>query len=100
MQRNIATLFFLLLSSFSIYAQSEESTFEFNSAIELNNNFYDDGNQTYYSVDSDDYEILPRFESSGGLDNGGYIRVNDNISSVDVDEVFITKHGCLPIRSK
>ena len=87
MQRNIATLFFLLLSSFSIYAQSEESTFEFNSAGDLSSNFYNDGSQSYGS------ETLPRFESSGGLDNGGYIRVNDNSSSVDVDEVFITKQG-------
>ena len=63
------------------------STYEFNTSTELSDNFYDDGNQSYGS------ETLPRFEATGGLNNDGYIRINDNSSSVDVDEVFISKQG-------
>ncbi len=76
----------LIALTFKCVAQNT-STFEFNSASELSTNFYNDGNQTYGS------EILPRYESTGGLNNSGYIRINDNTSSKDVDETFISKQG-------
>ncbi len=62
------------------------STYEFNTSTELSNNFYDDGDQSYS-------ETLPRFQSTGGLNNSGYIKVNNDSNSEDVDEVFISKQG-------
>jgi hypothetical protein len=78
------TLVFILLGVLPFLGIAQNSsTYEFNTSTELSNNFYDDGDQSYS-------ETLPRFQSTGGLNNSGYIKVNNNSSSVDVDEVFIS----------
>ena len=80
-------LVFILLGALPFLGIAQTtSTYEFNTSTELSNNFYDDGDQSYS-------ETLPRFQSTGGLNNSGYIRVNNNSNSVDVDEVFISKQG-------
>lgn len=77
---------FFVSSLFHLLIAQNTSAIEFNSSSDLNN-FYTDGNQ------SNGGEILPRYETSGGLFNSGYLRVNDNNSSKDIDEVFISKQG-------
>ena len=75
-----------VFAPFHLFVAQNTSAIEFNSQSDLTN-FYTDGNQ------SNGGEILPRYEASGGLLNSGYLRVNNDNSSIDIDEVFISKQG-------
>ncbi|MFD2530815.1 MBG domain-containing protein, partial [Polaribacter marinaquae] len=78
---------FFLLFTFVIFNMSLSSqvvsSFEFNNSNQLTESFYNDGSISTY----------PRHEATGGLNNSGFVRMNDDAGSVDVDEVFISKQG-------
>ena len=81
LMKKLSSLFLLV---FALVANAQSSNiFEFNSSTDLNTYFYNDGSIGSY----------PSFGSSGGINNSGFIRMNTDTPSVDIDEISISKQG-------
>ncbi len=81
LMKKLTSLFFIV---FALAANAQSSnTFEFNSSTDLNTYFYNDGTLGLY----------PSYETSGGINNSGFVRMNADTPTTEVDEAFITKQG-------